>query len=121
VAEDGSGATDEDMMQKAMRCKAAKNLDSSGMKKSSSSFIDFPDSRISSNLGSVGISMGRHSEEISVLANVLRHLEQGRLTVITKVSNELETPFLEEEEVDVILDGQLLSSLVGGITEVDLE
>jgi hypothetical protein len=48
-------------------------------------------------------------------------LEQDRLTVITKFSNELETPFLEEEEVDVISDGQLLSSLVGGITEVDLE
>jgi hypothetical protein len=29
MAEDGSGATDKDMMQKAMRPKAVKNLDAS--------------------------------------------------------------------------------------------
>jgi hypothetical protein len=121
VAEDASDATDEDMLQKAMRRKAAKNLDTTGMKKSSSSFIAFSDSRISSNLGSVGISMGRHSDEISVSANVLRHLERDHLTVTPKVSTVLETPILEEEEADVISDGQLLSALVGGISEVDLE
>jgi hypothetical protein len=91
------------------------------MKKLSSSFIAFSDSRISSNLGSVGISMGRHSDEISVSANVLRHLERDRLTVTPKVSTLLETPILEEEEVDVISDGQLVSAIVGGISEVDLE
>jgi hypothetical protein len=33
-----------------------------------------------------------------------------------------ETPIVEEDEVDVISDGQLLLSvLVGGISEVDLE
>jgi hypothetical protein len=33
-----------------------------------------------------------------------------------------ETPIVEEDEVDVISDGQLLlSALVGGISEVDLE
>jgi hypothetical protein len=121
VAEDGSGATDEDMLQKAMRRKAAKNLDTAGMKKLSSSFIAFSDSRISSNLVSVGISMGRHSDEILVSANVLRHLERDHLTVTPKVSTVLETPILEEEEADVTLDGQLHSALVGGISEVDLE
>jgi hypothetical protein len=53
-------------------------------------------------LGSVGITLGRHSDEISVSANVLRHLEQDCLTVIPKVSKGLETPILEEEDVDVI-------------------
>jgi hypothetical protein len=33
----------------------------------------------------------------------------------------LETPILEEEEVDVISDGRLLSALVGSISEVDLQ
>jgi hypothetical protein len=70
MAEDGAGATDEGMMHKAMRLKEAKNLDTTGTKHSSSSFIAFLDSRISSSLGSVGISMGRHSDEISVSANV---------------------------------------------------
>jgi hypothetical protein len=49
-------------------------------------------------------------------------LEHERLTVYPKVSTVLETPILEEEEeVDVISDGRLLSSLVGSISEVDLE
>jgi hypothetical protein len=46
------------MMQKAMRHKAKKNLDSAGTKNSSTSFIKFLDSKISSSLGSVGISWG---------------------------------------------------------------
>jgi hypothetical protein len=118
MAEDGSGDTDEDMMQKAMRRKAEKNLDVSGNKKSAS-FIKFSDSHISSNLNSVGISLGRHSSDISVSANVLRHLEYERLTVIPKVSTRAETILLEEEEDET--DGHLLSSLVGSISEFDLE
>jgi hypothetical protein len=109
------------MMQKAMRLKAAKNLDTLGMNISSSSFVNFSDSKISSNLSSVSISLGRHPEDISVSTNVLRHLEHERITVMPKASTGLETPILEEEEVDVISDGHLLSALVGSISEVDLE
>jgi hypothetical protein len=109
------------MMQKAMRLKAAKNLDSAGMKCSSSSFINYSNARISSNLGSIGVSLGRNPDVISVSANVLRHLEHERLTVSPKVSTRLETPIIEEDEADVISDGRLLSALVGGISEVDLE
>jgi hypothetical protein len=121
MTEDGLGVTDEDMMQKAMRRKAVKNLDTSGMKSSSASFILFSDSKISSNLSSVGVSLGSHPEHISVSANVLRHLEHEHLTVISKTSTGLETPIVEEDEVDVISDGQLLSAIVGSISEVDLE
>jgi hypothetical protein len=109
------------MMQKAVRLKAVKNLDDSGTKSSSSSFINFSNSRISSNLGSIGVSLGRNPDDILVLANVLRHLEHERLTISPKVSTGLETPILEEEEVDVISDGRLLFALVGSISEVDLE
>jgi hypothetical protein len=118
MAEDGSADTDEDMMQKAMRRKAEKNLDGSGNKKSAS-FIKFSDSHISSNLTRVGVSLGSHSRDIAVSANVLRHLEYERLTVIPKVSTGAETILLEEEEDET--DGHLLSSLVGSISEVDLE
>jgi hypothetical protein len=49
-------------------------------------------------------------------------LEHESLTVSPKVLTVLETPILEEEEeVDVISDGRLLSALVGSISEVDLE
>jgi hypothetical protein len=51
------------------------------MKSSSTSFTSFSDSKISSTLGSVGVSLGRTSEEISVSANVLRHLEYDRIMV----------------------------------------
>jgi hypothetical protein len=112
---------DKDMMQKAMRLKAAKNLDPAGTKRSGSSFINYSNARISSNLGSIGVSLGRGSNDISLSANVLRHLEHERLTVSPKASTRLETPIVEEDEVDDILDGRLLSALVGGISEVDLE
>jgi hypothetical protein len=104
-----------------MRRKAEKNHDGAGTKQSSTSFISFSDSRIHSSLGRVGVAMGRHVGEISVSANVLRHMERDRLTVMPKVCTRLETPILDEDETDVISDGQLLSALVGSISEVDLE
>jgi hypothetical protein len=109
------------MMQKAMRLKAAKNLDPAGTKCFDSSFIKYSNARISSNLGSIGVSLGRGSNDILLLANVLRHLEHERLTVSPKASTRPETHIVEEDEVDDILDGRLLSALVGGISEVDLE
>jgi hypothetical protein len=53
-------------MQRAMRRKAEKNLDTAGMKQPSKSFTSFSDSRISSNLSSLGVSLGTTSDEISV-------------------------------------------------------
>jgi hypothetical protein len=85
-----------------MRRKAEKNLDGAGTKQSSVSFISFSDFRIHSRLGGLGVSMGRHVDEISVSANVLRHMERGHLTVMPKVFTGLETPILDEDEADVI-------------------
>jgi hypothetical protein len=45
----GASATDEDVMKKAMRRKAEKNLDTSGIAPSSKSFTCFSDSRIVAN------------------------------------------------------------------------
>jgi hypothetical protein len=61
---DGAGPTDEDAMQRAMRCKAEKNLDTAGNKQPSKSFNSFSDTRISSNLSSIGVNMGSRSDEI---------------------------------------------------------
>jgi hypothetical protein len=79
VADDGSTATDEDTLKKAMRRKAAKNLDFAGMEpppsssssSSSSSFISLPTTAISSKLNFVGIRLGNSANEINVSANVL--------------------------------------------------
>jgi hypothetical protein len=121
TTEDGVEATDEDVMQRAMRRKAEKNLDTAGTRFSSKSFTSFSDSRISSNLSSVGISLGRGSDEILASAHVLRQTELDRLTVAPNGSTELATSTVDDDEDDGILDGHLLSALVGSVTEVDLD
>jgi hypothetical protein len=119
VADDGSMAMDEDTMQKAMRRKAAKNLDFSGMNPSSSSFVSLSTNVISSKLNSVGISLGKNDYEIEVSANVLKHMEYDRLTVGPKSQNIVDITETDDEESIATLDGQLLSSLVGVVSEVD--
>jgi hypothetical protein len=104
-----------------MRRKAEKNLDTAGIKQNSKSFTSFSDSRISSNLGSLGISMGNRPDEISVSANVLRQTELDRLTVVPNDSTRLETSSIDDDEDDYILDGQLLLTIIGAVSEVDLE
>jgi hypothetical protein len=121
VADDGSTATDEDTLKKAMRRKAAKNLDFAGMEPppSSSSFISLPTSAICSKLNSVGIRLGNSASEIHVSANVLRHMEYDRLTVSPKSQNIVDNTEMNVEEAIATLDGQLLSSLGGVVLEVD--
>jgi hypothetical protein len=119
VADDGSVATDEETLKKVMRRKAAKNLDFAGMEPSSSSFISLPTSALSSKLNSVGISLGNSSCEINISANVLRHMEYDRLTVSPKSQNIVDNTEIDDEEVIATLDGQLLSSLVSVVLEVD--
>jgi hypothetical protein len=97
------------------------NLDTAGMKNSSSSFTDFSTSCISFNLSSIGVSLGSNSYEVSVSGNVLRHLEYDRFTVTPKVSTVLEQSSLEDDEEDTSLEGKLPSALVGVISEVDLK
>jgi hypothetical protein len=118
---DGASATDEDVMAKAMRCKAKKNLDTIGTSSSSKSFTCFSPSRIAVNLSSLGVSLGKNSRDIMVSTSVLKHMEYDRLTVAPKVSNVLDTSLLDDEEANATMDDQLLSSLVGVISEVVLD
>jgi hypothetical protein len=54
-------ATDEDAMQKAMRRKAERNLDTAGISPSSKAFSSFSSTRISSNMSSVVVFLGSSS------------------------------------------------------------
>jgi hypothetical protein len=121
VAEDGSIATDEDTMKKAMRRKADMNLDYSGMTSKSSSFISLSTPVISSKLNTVGINLGKNVNEVLISANVLRHMEYDRLTVDPKLRDVVDITELDEEEANATLDGQLLSSLVGVVSEIDFD
>jgi hypothetical protein len=121
IAEDGSSATDEDTMLKAMRRKAAMNLDFSGMCSKSSSFISLPTPVLSSKLNAVGIRLGKNVDEVCLSANVLRRMEYDRLTVRPKPQNVAMNAESDEEEANATMDGQLLSSLVGVVSEVDFD
>jgi hypothetical protein len=107
-------------MQKAMRRKAAMNLDFSGMTSRSSSFLSMSTPVLSSKLNVVGIKLGKNVSEVNLSANVLRHMEYDRLTVDPKLRNVVDDTALDEEEANATLDGQLLSSLVGVVSEIDL-
>jgi hypothetical protein len=47
-------------------------------------------------------------------------MEYDRLTVCPKLHNIVENTELDEEEAIATMDGQLLSSLVGVVSEIDL-
>ena len=108
-------------MQRATQRKAEKNLDTAGIKQQVNSFTSFSDSRISSNLSSLGVSLGSRPDEISVSANVLRQTEHDRLTVAPNASTWPETAIIDDDDDDDILDGQILSAIIGNISGVDLE
>jgi hypothetical protein len=108
-------------MKKAMRRKAEMNLDYGGMNSQSSSFTSLSTLVISSKLNVVGIKLGKNDAEVSVSANVLRHMEYDRLTVSPKPQNFFIDTDLDEEEANATMDGQLLSSLVGVVSEIDLD
>jgi hypothetical protein len=96
VDENGASATDEDVMQKSMRRKADRNLDAFGTSPSYKSFTSFSPSRMVSNFSSVGVSLGKNSNDIKVSTSVLKHMEYDCLTVVRNVSNVLNTTLLED-------------------------
>jgi hypothetical protein len=97
------------------------NPDFSGMRSKSSSFVSLSTPVISSKLNAVGIRLGKNANEVCLSANVLRHMEYDGLTVSPKLQNTVENTGLDEEEAIATIDGQLLSNLVGVVSEIDLE
>jgi hypothetical protein len=104
---DGASVTDEDSMHKAMRRKAERNLDYSGVisPSKSKSFLSFSTPMISSKLASVGVNIGSNDREISFSSNALRRMEVDRLTVIPKDSAFTCTTYEDEEEAIATSDG----------------
>ena len=121
VADDGSMDTDEDSLAKAMRRKAAQNLDNQGITSSPKSFLDFSNTAIVSKLNKVGVSLGKNEKDISISTNALKHLEYDRLKVTPRVSSKSYTSHTDEEELHATSDGQLLSHLVGAVSDVGLD
>ena len=122
VGTDGSAATDEDSMVKAMRRTTACNLDFEGTP-CRKSFMSFDKSKVSSNITRLGVSLGRNEKEIDFSVRALKQVEFDRLTVAPKFSSFVD-PLVsdeEDEDADANHEGKLLSHLVKDTTEVDLD
>jgi hypothetical protein len=107
----------------AMRRKAELNLDYSGMisPSKSKSFLSFSTPMISSKLASVGVNIGSNDKESSFSSNALRRMEVDRLTVIPKDSAFSCTSFDDDEEAIATSDGQLLSQLIGEVSDMIMD
>jgi hypothetical protein len=68
---------DEHTLEKTARMAQIRNLENSGNK----SFISFSDSRISSNLDKLGISLGRDDNGIRCSTVAIKNIEMDRLVV----------------------------------------
>ena len=67
------------------------------------------------------MNLGRNENEIVVSTNALKHMEYDRLKVYPGASSSSVTAPLDDEEVNATIDGQLLSHLVGEVTEVGMD
>jgi hypothetical protein len=122
VAADGSSVTDEDALSKAMRRKAALlSPPPMGTSINHNSFLSYSSSKISSSLAQVGVKLGRDENEIIVSTNALKHVEYDRLKVYPCASSRSVTTPLDDEDANATIDGQLLSHLVGEVTDVGLD
>jgi hypothetical protein len=65
--------------------------------------------------------MGSNVKEISFSSNALRRMEVDRLTVIPKDLASYYTSFDDDEEAIATLDGQLLSQLIGEVSDVIMD
>jgi hypothetical protein len=117
---EGASVTDEDSMIRAMRRKAELNIDYSGMVTPSKakSFLSFSTLNINSKLGNIGVKIGSCEKDIIVSSNVLRRMEVDRLMVTPKVSAFSNTTYIDDEEATDSTDGQLLSQLIGEVSDV---
>ena len=86
-----------------------------------SSFFAFSSSKISPNLAKLGLNLGRIEDEFVVSTNAMKHMEYDRLKVYPCASSRSVTTPLVDDEVNAIIDGQLLSHLVGEVKKVDLD
>jgi hypothetical protein len=110
-------------MLRAMRSKVQINLDYSGMISPSKadSYLSFSTPDINSKLCSVGVKLGCTKKETIVSSNVLRRMEVDHLTVTPKVLAFSNTTYVDDVEVIATTDGQLLSQLIGEVSDVIMD
>jgi hypothetical protein len=70
---------------------------------------------------SVGVSLGKNEKEIMVSTNALKYIEFDHVKVTPKFPSKSNTTHLDEEELHARVEGQLLSHLVGEVSEVGLD
>jgi hypothetical protein len=105
-----------------MRRQALRNLDPTPGTSSAQSFLSLSDTRITSRLKNVGVSMGKNDNEINLPVGVLKHMEIDRLKVSPKCNTSIPDPETkEDDEANAKYDGPLISHLVGEVTEVGLD
>jgi hypothetical protein len=111
------GSVDEDSSERAERLKAKKNVDGPGMSKTKS-FLSFSDSKIVSNIATLGVSIGKGiGRNIEYLkANELDRLLQASHNT-PKQEDMGQNVDVETSEVDsaMRLDRQSIKHLVGDI------
>ena len=78
----------------------------------------FSTPQLTSRLFNVGVTMGK---EILVSSNAVRHMEIDRQKVYPNAMSGMIPPPLDDDEATDTVDGQLLSHLVGEVSEVDLD
>jgi hypothetical protein len=85
-------------------------------------FLSFSTPNISANLSGVGVSLGNSEREIVVATKAPRRIEFDRFKFTLKVSSKSDITLIDdEEELHANTNGQLLSHLVGEVSEVDLD
>ena len=73
-------------------------------------------------MDSVSVSLGRSEDDVLISSRVLRHMEYDRLKCIPKVSVRTSLSLSDDDEdAYASTDGQLLSHLVGDVSEVGLD
>ena len=81
------------------------------------SFLALSSSSISTKLSSVGFVLGNNKDSIDLSTKALKRMEYDRLTVTPKVSAKSAPPPLDEDELHDTIDVQLLSHLIGDVSE----
>lgn len=90
-------ASDEDIMSKAQRLVAKRNLEISEC-----SFVSFKSKIITTNLNNVGIRLGRNDNEVLKSVEAIKNMEVDRLIVSTNSSSSVHCIDLDKEEEDEI-------------------
>ena len=67
------------------------------------------------------MNYGKNEKDISILTNALKHLEYDLLKVTPCISSKSYSSHTDEKKLHATSDGQLLSHLIGAVSDVGLD